>query len=152
MNFINKGTDDLIVKSLEEQLGSESISKALNREGLVQQDIQVRGKNGTMYTRKQWVRAGEKTSNTKQSAQSVHSEVNNLKNQIENDNLDDCYVDPDGIRIGDDFYWKDTSKAGSYFKGSWEKASNGDEDYESENHPCGIKDVQRAYKEHKNNK
>ena len=152
MNFINNGTDDLIVKSLEGQLGSENISKALNREGLVQQDIQVRGKNGKVYTGKQWVRASEKSGSTKQSSQSLHNEVSNLKNQIENDNLEDCYVDPDGIRIGDDFYWKDTTKAGGYFKGSWEKASTGDEDFESENHPCSVKDVQKEYEKHKNKK
>lgn len=75
-----------------------------------------------------------------------------LVNQIENDNLEDCYVDQDGIRIGNDFYWKNHNNSGKYFKGSWEKASAGDEDYESENYPCNVEDVLRAYKEHKNKK
>ena len=74
-----------------------------------------------------------------------------LVNQIETDSLDDCY-DPDGIRIGDDFYWKNHNNSGSYFKGSWERASAGDEDYESENYPCNVEDVLKAYKEHKNKK
>lgn len=136
MNFINNGTDDLIVKSLEGQLGSESISKSLNKESSVQQDTQVK----------------DKSSKSSDMKQSLHSKVEALKNQIEKDNLEDCYVDPDGIRIGDDFYWDDVTKVGGYFKGSWEKASTGDEDFESEGHPCSVKDVQKAYEKHKNKK
>ena len=78
--------------------------------------------------------------------------VEALVNQIENDNLDDCYADQEGIRIGEVFYWKNYDNLGMYFKGSWENASTGDEDYESENHPCNVEDVLKAYKEHKNKK
>lgn len=44
MNFVNKGSDFELLKSL-------------NRQGLVQKEVQVRGKHGT-YIRKQWVSAG----------------------------------------------------------------------------------------------
>ena len=44
MNFVNKGSDYNLLKSL-------------NKQGLVQKDVQVNGKHGT-YIRKQWVSAG----------------------------------------------------------------------------------------------
>lgn len=44
--FVNNGLDD-------------SVCKSMDKGKLVQKEIQVKGKNGQTYTRKQWVRAGE---------------------------------------------------------------------------------------------
>lgn len=58
MNFINTGLDERILKSLNSETPSEDLIKAMNKQGLVQRDVQVKGKNGT-FTRKQWVKAGD---------------------------------------------------------------------------------------------
>lgn len=59
MNFINTGLDDEILKSLDAEHPSEDLIKAMNKQGLVQKEVQVRGKNGKMFTRKQWVKASD---------------------------------------------------------------------------------------------
>lgn len=58
MNFVNHGTDEAILKSLNAETPDEELVKAMNKQGLVQKDVQVRSKHG-VFTRKQWVRAGE---------------------------------------------------------------------------------------------
>ena len=60
--FINNGTDARILKSLSVDNPSEDLVKAMNKQGLVQKEVQVRGKHG-IHTRKQWVKAGESTHN-----------------------------------------------------------------------------------------
>lgn len=61
--FKQGNTDDRILKFMaedtEHEYDSEELSKALDRAKLVQKEVQVRGKNGQMHTRKQWVKAGE---------------------------------------------------------------------------------------------
>ena len=58
-NFVNTGLDDQILKSLNSETPSEDLQKAMNKQGLVQKEIQVKGKNGQTFTRKQWVKASE---------------------------------------------------------------------------------------------
>lgn len=61
--FKQGDTDERILKSMaedtEHEYDSEELSKSLDKAKLVQKEVQVRGKNGQMHTRKQWVRAGE---------------------------------------------------------------------------------------------
>lgn len=68
--FKQGDTDERILKSMaedtEHEYDSEELSKALDKAKLVQKEVQVRGKNGQMHTRKQWVRAGEEQPTTKQ--------------------------------------------------------------------------------------
>lgn len=68
--FKQGNTDDRILKSMAEDIdhkyNSEELSKAMNRAGLVQKEVQVRGKNGQIHTRKQWVKASEDQPSTKQ--------------------------------------------------------------------------------------
>lgn len=68
--FKQGDTDERILKSMaedtEHEYDSEELSKALDKAKLVQKEVQVRGKNGQMHTRKQWVRAGEDQPSTKQ--------------------------------------------------------------------------------------
>lgn len=68
--FKQGNTDERILKSMdsdvEHQYNSEELSKAMNRSGLVQKEVQVQGKNGQTFTRKQWVRASEAQSSSKQ--------------------------------------------------------------------------------------
>ena len=54
-------TDDLILNSMmrNHEDNPESLEKAMNRAGLVQKEVQVRGKNGQIFMRKQWVKASE---------------------------------------------------------------------------------------------
>lgn len=58
MEFINTGLDERILKSLDVEHPSEELVKAMNKQGLVQKEVTVQGKNGT-FTRKQWVKASE---------------------------------------------------------------------------------------------
>lgn len=58
MNFVNHGTDEAILKSMNAETPDEELVKAMNKQGLVQKDVQVRSKHG-VFTRKQWVRTGE---------------------------------------------------------------------------------------------
>lgn len=66
MEFVNHGTDEAILKSLPIDGASDELVKAMGRQGLVQKEVQVKGKNGQVFMRKQWVKAGcEVTSNNK---------------------------------------------------------------------------------------
>lgn len=58
INFVNTGADEAILKSMPTEGCSEDLIKAMNKQGLVQKDVTVQGKNGT-FTRKQWVKASE---------------------------------------------------------------------------------------------
>lgn len=59
INFVNHGTDEAILKSLPIDGASDDLIKAMGRQGLVQKEVQVRGKNGKIFTRKQWVKTSE---------------------------------------------------------------------------------------------
>lgn len=65
LNFVNHGTDEAILKSLPIDGASDELIKAMGKQGLVQKEVQVRGKNGKIFTRKQWVKAGETSSDVK---------------------------------------------------------------------------------------
>ena len=63
-------TDDLILNSIKKSRDGiegepDALMKAMNKAGLVQKEVQVRGKNGQIFTRKQWVKAGEDQSSQK---------------------------------------------------------------------------------------
>lgn len=58
ISFVNTGLDEQILKSMPVEDVSEDLEKAMNKQGMVQKEVQVKGKNGT-FTRKQWVRASE---------------------------------------------------------------------------------------------
>lgn len=60
-NFKRSNLDTEVLENMNAITPSDELSKALKKEGLVQKDVTVQGKNGT-YTRKQWVRASEATS------------------------------------------------------------------------------------------
>ena len=66
-NFKETGLDTQVLENMNAVTPSEDLSKALKKEGLVQKDVTVQGKNGT-YTRKQWVRASEAASEDQKSA------------------------------------------------------------------------------------
>ena len=58
--FVNSGTDEATVQDMKKSIArEEDLQKAMNRAGLVQKDVQVQGKNGQTFTRKQWVKASE---------------------------------------------------------------------------------------------
>lgn len=59
INFVNTGADEAILKSMSTDGCSEDLIKAMNKQGLVQKDVTVQGKNGKTFTRKQWVKAGD---------------------------------------------------------------------------------------------
>ena len=61
-SFYNSGSDEELLKSLDGDsvhADQEELAKAMNKAGLVQKEVQVKGKNGQMFTRKQWVKASE---------------------------------------------------------------------------------------------
>lgn len=59
ISFVNTGLDEQILKSMPVgDVVSEDLEKAMNKQGMVQKEVQVKGKNGT-FTRKQWVRASD---------------------------------------------------------------------------------------------
>ena len=66
MEFINKGLDETTLQSIPADCASEELIKAMNKQGLVQKEVQVKGKNGQTFTRKQWVKAGEDQTAQKQ--------------------------------------------------------------------------------------
>lgn len=66
-NFKRSNLDTEVLENMNAITPSDELSKALKKEGLVQKDVTVQGKNGT-YTRKQWVRASEVTSGDQKSA------------------------------------------------------------------------------------
>ena len=58
--FINTGADDATVNDMKKSIAREDdLQKAMNRAGLVQKEVQVKGKNGQIFTRKQWVKASD---------------------------------------------------------------------------------------------
>lgn len=57
--FIQGTSDEELLKSLPTENISEDLVKAMNKVGLVQKEVQVKGKNGQTFTRKQWVRASD---------------------------------------------------------------------------------------------
>ena len=58
ISFVNTGLDEQILKSMPVEDVSEDLEKAMNKQGMVQKEVQVKGKNGT-FTRKQWVRVSD---------------------------------------------------------------------------------------------
>ena len=64
INFVNNGTDEAILKSMSTEECSEDLIKAMNKQGLVQKDVTVQGKNGKTFTRKQWVKASDVSKNS----------------------------------------------------------------------------------------
>lgn len=88
MDFVNTGLDESILKSFDVEHPSEELVKAMNRQGLVQKEVQVKGKNGQTFTRKQWVKASEAKSDTSQHAKG--SPVDISKFSFKN------YLNPDG--------------------------------------------------------
>ena len=82
-SFYNSGSDEELLKSLDGDsvhADQEELAKAMNKAGLVQKEVQVRGKNGQIFTRKQWVKAGEDIKQPKQAAGSI---------QFSNDDAED---------------------------------------------------------------
>lgn len=57
--FIQGTSDEELLKSLPTENISEDLVKAMNKVGLVQKEVQVKGKNGQTFTRKQWVKASD---------------------------------------------------------------------------------------------
>ena len=57
MNFVNNGTDDLILESLSKSVKpTDDLVKSLGRQGLVQKEITDKNE----HRRKVWVRAEQK--------------------------------------------------------------------------------------------
>ena len=89
-NFINTGLDDQILKSLNAETPDEDLQKAMNKQGLVQKEIQVKGKNGQVFTRKQWVKAGEdQKSDSGKSLEELQQEYRQYVTQHPNPNDED---------------------------------------------------------------
>ena len=65
MNFVDNHSDLNTLDYLSKSINPEVMEKALSHTGLVQKEVQVQGKNGKTFTRKQWVKAGEESSNEK---------------------------------------------------------------------------------------
>lgn len=67
--FYSGSADEELLKSLSQEnkiIDEEELNKAMNKAGLVQKEVQVRGKNGQTFTRKQWVKASEDVSQPNQ--------------------------------------------------------------------------------------
>ena len=78
--FIQGTSDEELLKSLPTENISEDLVKAMNKVGLVQKEVQVKGKNGQTFTRKQWVRASDAqpTAQPKQAAGSIEISEKNF--------------------------------------------------------------------------
>ena len=60
LNYISKSLQNEEYEDFNANNNNEeSLSKAFDKAKLVQKEVQVRGKNGQIHTRKQWVKAGE---------------------------------------------------------------------------------------------
>ena len=58
--FVDNGSDMTTVNHMEQSAPyPEVLEKAMDKTKLVQKEVQVKGKNGQTFTRKQWVKAGE---------------------------------------------------------------------------------------------
>lgn len=117
MNFVNHGTDESILKSLNAETPDDELVKAMNKQGLVQKEVQVKGKHG-VFTRKQWVRTGEaqSTGSSKSASKSedkpkklLASAPDLTPEQIDTMKIEDVYdymndlaggAENDGIAIG----------------------------------------------------
>ena len=77
--FIQGTSDEELLKSLSTENISEDLVKAMNKAGLVQKEVQVKGKNGQTFTRKQWVRASDSQSADQSSSQSKQANSKNYK-------------------------------------------------------------------------
>lgn len=91
INFVNCGTDEAILKSLPIDGASDDLIKAMGKQGLVQKEVQVRGKNGKMFTRKQWVKAGEVQSTGKSTSKSPKVDEG-YKFKVEDFENEDDYI------------------------------------------------------------
>lgn len=68
--FVNTGADAATVNDMKKSIArEEDLQKAMNRAGLVQKEVQVKGKNGQTFTRKQWVKASADQSTDSQTKQ-----------------------------------------------------------------------------------
>lgn len=106
-NFVNAGTDDRVLKSMNAETPSEELSKAMNKMGLVQRDIQVRGKHGS-YTRKQWVKANEaEPSVSSSSVRKEHPKDTHVKQQSWFDNPKNLFMN---FRTGNQTTFKEIAK------------------------------------------
>ena len=65
--FVDKGSDEALLKSLPTENCSEELIKAMYKQGLVQKEVQYKTKSGKIATRKQWVKADEDTQSKSQS-------------------------------------------------------------------------------------
>lgn len=88
INFVNNGTDEAILKSLPVDDCSEDLIKAMNKQGLVQKEVTVQGKNGKTFTRKQWVKASEASSGTAGKS-TVNSQIDDKTDKPSHKSLDD---------------------------------------------------------------
>ena len=135
MNFINNGYDEALLKSLQtdERIDQEILEKAIDKSKLVQVERQVQGKN-KMFTRKQWVKAGDVQSTDKiidgqqiQKDNKKPNEINGLNDAILSDNVSkirDVIKDlPDGTKIS----VRRNSNLVTYTKSgkSWKREDNG---------------------------
>lgn len=86
--FKQGDSDERILKSMDSdefhQYNSEELSKAMNRSGLVQKEVQVKGKNGQTFTRKQWVKASEDQPAPKQPKAQDTQKIDKLLSKFEN--------------------------------------------------------------------
>ena len=64
INWVDTGTDAEIVKSIQSQEPGDELSKAINKDKLVQKEVVVQGKNGP-YKRMQWVRVKDDSDGSK---------------------------------------------------------------------------------------
>lgn len=78
INFVNTGADEAILKSMSTEGCSEDLIKAMNKQGLVQKDVTVQGKNGKTFTRKQWVKASD-AKGSQSTSQSSQQSVDDIK-------------------------------------------------------------------------
>lgn len=127
--FKQGDTDERILKSMaedtEHKYDSEELSKALDKAKLVQKEVQVRGKNGQMHTRKQWVRAGEDQPTTKQpKAQEDEKKSKSNVQTITHDGTEykfevspssqhkgDCTIKVTNVSTGASYSYKDVPKS-----------------------------------------
>lgn len=137
-SFYNSGADENLLKSLygdSVHADQEELAKAMNKAGLVQKEVQVRGKNGQVFTRKQWVKASEEQSTQKPAGKMTQSEVtqSEVTQQKEIHKLVDymqSHSDDYGYQ-GDVSYPKkfqkilDSSKAGTSYKFMYNNKNKG---------------------------
>ena len=82
---IDRHFDCELLKSLPVEGISENLMKSLNKQGLVQKEVTVKGKNGQTFTRKQWVKVGQDvTDNNLSPKDDTSSNNKTLKNQTTN--------------------------------------------------------------------